>query len=547
MPDESKPPMRDRGTGVPIARTLEETRLLPNRGKVTPAEPLSVPALAVAAASPSDTTLRAGTRFGEHYEIVRLLGVGGMGAVYRGIDHRRRRDIAIKTISPAHMTSPNALVRFEREVSAAAAVHHPNIVEIYDSGIENGTPFIVMQYVRGEDLATIIPRERLGTERAIDLMLSLCAAVAAVHERTVVHRDLKPENIKVVQEKRGETAMLLDFGVAKVLGSHPFFGANPTITAVNAVVGSAEYMSPEQAAGSSHVDYAADQYAIGVILYRCLTQRLPFEAEHPLALMRKIIDGTFDGPRVHRPEISPKLEQVILRAMSRYPEDRYSSVDKLGEALLSFASARGRRLWMDELTSPNREQHASTQITVPEPNQPKPGAIAGGTLAIPPAIHPDMPRTETLPEAAAQHRSKPRLSSSDVRRATRVKVSAATAVSLLLVAFAFAFIAVPKSRQLPVEVHPGGSSAAVIPRTEVNAPGPAAITNDQAVSHRPDDIDTTDARGHVNSPRPAASTPPAPPAGERRARKRVPPRTHGDAEPRMPLPTETPSHIKLIF
>jgi len=590
---EHAPPSDD-GAVPELISSADQTLSIPIRldsidtkDDVQPAPPLAtttdVPSWSTEAA-PQATAIRAdpsanvktavlapGMRIAENYEVVRQLGVGGMGAVYKGIDHRRRREIAIKVIAPSHVSSPNALGRFEREVAAAAAVRHPNIAEIYDSGVSDGMPFIVMQYVRGDDLATVLERERLEIPRAVDLMLSLCAAVQAVHDRNVVHRDLKPENVKVVKERRGETAVLLDFGVAKVIGSHPFFGADPKLTAADAIVGSVEYMAPEQTSGSPHADFAVDQYAIGVILYRCLTQRLPFEGPNALALIRKIIDGVFDSPSVHRPEIPDKLEAVILKALSRYPEDRFSSVDKLGEALLAFASERGRRLWMDELTAPNRPQlSGAIASTAVSPRAAEAGmGAAGGTLFLPGARDPKVARTQLLPApgfgdgAPDDGADRPARS----RQALIIRV-ALIAGGMVAIALAAGFIArelssrgpahlatprtpAPRSGELTIPAAPSpGENVSAAPSRPIRTLAPTAVA-DPSLEPRP---------APTTSPRPApaptkvAERPPEPrPASTSSARPARKPKVHRQLTPKVeaaappPLPTETPNHVKLIY
>ena len=493
----------------------------------------------------AEETFRPGSRLAGIYEVVRLLGVGGMGAVYKGIDHRRGREIAIKTISSGHMGSPNAIARFEREIAAAAAVHHPNIAEIHDSGVSDGLPFIVMEYVRGDDLATVLERERFEIPRAVDLVLSLSAAVQAVHDRNVVHRDLKPENIKVVNQRRGEVAVLLDFGVAKVLGSHPILAAKPTLTAADAIVGSVEYMAPEQTAASPHVDYAADQYAIGVILYRCLTQRLPFEGATALAILRKIADGAFDGPRVHRPDVPVDLERMVVKAMSRYPENRYPSVAALGEALLPYASERGRRLWTDELTSPNRETRTGERKKPGKQASPAAG-VAGGTRALPATPVAAMPRTKVLsPSARSPDPVVRKVSEGSKRPHRRAVILVAGMVAIAAGVAVASFVA--RTRSIAPLVAPTS------PLTVVRDPG-ANVSPATSVAPNPVPADPNVPSGPPEAPQPVEASrgettePGAASTTKRPSRRKSSIRTtHPENPPPATLPTETPNHVKLIF
>jgi serine/threonine-protein kinase len=278
----------------------------------------------------------------DRYELHELVGEGGMGAVYRAVDSRLGRTVAVKTVV-AHRSEEGLgdelRQRFMREALAASRVEHRNVVQVIDFGVtEDGTPYLVMEYLRGRDLGVVLKKskEPMAIEYVADVMLCVCAALRACHQQGVVHRDLKPSNIFLADTDTGPEIKVLDFGVSKA----PIAG---DLTQEGQILGTPQYLSPEQVNGK--VGPASDQYALGVLLYVCLTKKLPFEEHQNLSLLRAIEIGRFRGPRAHRPEIPAELEAIILRAMHADPARRFESVHALGQALWKFASARGQVEW----------------------------------------------------------------------------------------------------------------------------------------------------------------------------------------------------------
>ncbi len=265
-----------------------------------------------------------------------------MGAVYRAIDTRLGRTVALKTVV-SHRSSEGLTdelrQRFMREALAASQVDHRNVVHVIDFGVTNdGIPYLVMEYLRGRDLGVLLKKAKapLAIEYVADVMLGVCAALRACHQLGIVHRDLKPSNIFLADTDTGPEIKVLDFGVSKA----------PTaidLTQEGQILGTPQYLSPEQVNGK--VGPESDQYALGVLLYVCLTKKLPFEEHQNLTLLRAIEAGRFQGPRAHRPEIPQALEAIILRAMHVNPVERFESVHALGQALWSFASARAQVEW----------------------------------------------------------------------------------------------------------------------------------------------------------------------------------------------------------
>jgi eukaryotic-like serine/threonine-protein kinase len=278
----------------------------------------------------------------DRYELHELIGEGGMGAVYRAVDSRLGRTVALKTVVPERTgagLTDELRQRFMREALAASKVEHRNVVQVLDFGVtEDGTPYLVMEYLRGQDLGVLLRRSRgpLTVEYVADLMLGVCAALRACHQLGIVHRDLKPSNIFLADTDTGHEIKVLDFGVSKAPMA-------TELTQEGQILGTPQYLSPEQVNGK--VGPESDQYALGVLLYVCLTKRLPFEEHQNLSLLRAIEVGRFRGPRAHRSDIPEALETIILRAMHADPAKRFESVHVLGQKLWDFASSRGQVEW----------------------------------------------------------------------------------------------------------------------------------------------------------------------------------------------------------
>ena len=301
-----------------------------------------------------------------NFEIIGLVGKGGMGCVYKAFDRNLGRTVAIKTLHGIDQHQPTALARFRREAQAASRVVHPNLVIIYSSGTHGDTPYIVMEYLSGRSLAAEIAEGPLFIERTADILIAACAGVHAAHRANVVHRDLKPGNIFLARTPMGETPKILDFGISRVGDD------DVSLTGTGDIIGTTYYLAPEQAAGRE-IDARADQHALGVILYECLTGVRPFTGSTAFEIMRNIVDGIFQPPSRVRPEIPRGLEAVILRAMSRTPDDRFARVRDLGLALMPFMSAHGRQQWSYHFTAPEAEMPIAPSLAVPTPS----GAEAG--------------------------------------------------------------------------------------------------------------------------------------------------------------------------
>ncbi len=262
------------------------------------------------------------------YEIEAELGSGGMGVVYRAIDTRLGRPVALKTMSPTVLGNPEVLKRFYREAQAAGQLHHPNIVTIYDIDEADGIPFIAMELLEGEDLEKVIAERRdLPLHRRLDIMVQTCRGLHYAHEHGVVHRDMKPGNI-VVQPKG--LVKIVDFGIARV-------GAT-TLTRTGAVMGTVMYMSPEQIRGQA-VDARSDIFAVGVILYELLTFRSPFPGEDIPAILFKIVHEPPEPVSLHLPQCPADLEMIALRALEKERDQRYATADEMAIELQSLSDS----------------------------------------------------------------------------------------------------------------------------------------------------------------------------------------------------------------
>ncbi len=293
----------------------------------------------VAARSPAG--LSAGKRV-DRYELCELIGHGGMGAVYRALDTKLGRTVALKTVPLSnHPTPPglNVRERFLREALAISKVEHRNVVQILDFGLApDGTPFLVMEHLRGRDLGSVLVESNtpLPVPYVADLMLGICAALRACHRVGIVHRDLKPGNIFLVETDTGTEVKVLDFGVSKVPNAED-------LTRDGQILGTPQYLAPEQIAGQ--VGPESDQYALGVLLYACLTLRLPYESHRNADLFRAIARGEFQPPREIRSELPEAIDSIVRRTMRISPVDRFESVHALGQALWPLCNPRAQQEW----------------------------------------------------------------------------------------------------------------------------------------------------------------------------------------------------------
>ena len=269
----------------------------------------------------------------EHYEITAKLGEGGMGVVYKARDPRLGRYVAIKILPPERVADPSATQRFIQEAKAASALNHPGIVTIHDIRHDGGTDFIVMEYVAGQTLDAVIHSTALPIEDVLRYAVQMADALAAAHAGGIIHRDLKPSNVMVLPERR---IKILDFGLAKLLepadASSGLATVTGPLTAAHTLLGTAAYMSPEQAEGRP-VDGRSDIFSFGIMLYEMVTGARPFAGGSQVALLGRILSQEPTPPSVAVPSIPPDLEKTILRCLRKDPARRYQTMADLRVAL----------------------------------------------------------------------------------------------------------------------------------------------------------------------------------------------------------------------
>jgi serine/threonine protein kinase len=304
---------------------------------------------------------------GGRYRVEARIGSGGMGEVYRGVDTVLDRTVALKILLPQFARDANFVDRFRREAQAAARINHPNIVGIYDSGSDDETPFIVMEFIEGRTLADFMSGGgRFTAVHAVEVTEKICDALAFAHAAGVIHRDIKPANVMVT--RKGEVKVM-DFGIARIV-------AGPqTAPQTSAVLGTAAYISPEQAQGQP-VDGRSDIYSLGSVLYEMLTGKPPFTGDSPVAVAYKQVNEAPTLPSRSNADVSPLLDAVLMRALAKNPANRYQTAEEFR------ADLERARLGQDVHATPlmpagdaatqliNRPQ----QTSILPPQEPPPGS-----------------------------------------------------------------------------------------------------------------------------------------------------------------------------
>jgi serine/threonine-protein kinase len=301
--------------------------------------------------APPREYLDPGIVVGDRYEIGRRLGSGGIGDVYKAFDTRlRNRPVAIKMLSAAIAAGPLAEEvrgRFMLEAQALSAIRDDHVVSVLNFGFTSaGVPYLVMEYLEGQDLETLLKASGglLSIRHAVDVALDVCGGVYICHNEEIVHRDLKPANIFLERTPRGDRAKVVDFGISKT-------AASAKLSRPGVAMGTPKYMAPEQL-GRGHTDKRSDQYAIGLILYRCLTGRLPDRGGGPDA--KDVL-----------PEIPALLNEAVMRALARDPEERFPSVYAFGRSLMPLASDQASARWREYYRTPPQPRSNERSAPVP--------------------------------------------------------------------------------------------------------------------------------------------------------------------------------------
>ncbi len=313
-----------------------------------------------------------GQQFG-NYRAVSLLGEGGMGAVYLAEHPAIGRRVAVKVLHKNYIRDENLLTRFLNEARAANAIRHPNIIEILDSGtIADGTPFLVMELLEGESLGTRIRRVgALPIQTAVEFCYQTASALGAAHKKGIVHRDLKPDNLFVVPDPHDperERIKVLDFGIAKLQQS-----ANDSVkTRTGTLMGTPIYMSPEQCRGTKTVDHRSDIYSLGIIFFEMLCGQPPFVSEGFGELVNMHLNVAPQAPSSQNPDVSPTIDAIVLKMLSKNPDERFADMGELQAALKSS----GGSMFVVRGTQPSSPDMKNTARTAP-----KHGPATGPTTA----------------------------------------------------------------------------------------------------------------------------------------------------------------------
>ncbi len=281
---------------------------------------------------------RVGEVIDDKYRLVGLLGTGGMGEVYEAQHVYLGRKVAVKLLRPELTANPEAVQRFHREAQAASNIGHDCIVEILDFGkLDDGTNYLVMEYLEGTPLSDITVQGPVDPLRGLDIMIQMCDGLAAAHRSGIIHRDMKPENVFLVHDSHGrERVKILDFGIAKVTDNE----SDQHLTKTGAIFGTPHYMSPEQAKGEP-LDQRSDIYSVGVIMYELFTGTVPFKGESFMGVLTQHITSAPPPPSQIRSDIPPVIEEIILRAIAKEPENRFQSMEEFIEALENARVALG--------------------------------------------------------------------------------------------------------------------------------------------------------------------------------------------------------------
>src|SRR5258706_8125935 len=310
-------PLDDRTIGNPFpdsdaSRDANQTL---THGWSEPAEPI--------AQTVSSERLRPGQVLGNRYQILQLLGEGGMGAVYKARDTELDRIVALKLIRPEFAKNPEILRRFKQEMILARQITHKNVIRIFDLGQADGIKFITMDFVEGRDLRQLLAEKgKLAPEQAARIMLQICRALEAAHGEGVVHRDLKPQNIMLDASGR---VYVMDFGIARS-------DYLPGMTQTGALIGTPEYMSPEQAKGEK-IDERSDLFSLGVILYELMIGQSPYYSETPLATLWKRIQEKAKSLSEVDATIPKPLSDIVAKALEIEPENRFANAGEFAQHL----------------------------------------------------------------------------------------------------------------------------------------------------------------------------------------------------------------------
>ncbi len=304
---------------------------------------------------------RIGTTIIGRYRIESVLGEGGMATVYSAKHTLVDRECAVKVMNPMFAQDPVVRERFFREAKNTIKLAHPNVVDIFDHGeCEDGTPFLVMEHLRGGTLAQLIEEGAIPVKRAVGLMIQIACGIARAHDLDVIHRDIKPENIFVCRRQSGsDLVKILDFGIARALREKP-------LTSAGEVFGTPQYMAPERISQPNDAGPSSDLYAIGVVFYEMVTGRLPFEAREIASIFIKHLREPPPSSRASNPEVPEDLDVLITRMMAKTVNERPVDAHKVQEDLTAIAKAMGIDLPVEPAMDASSSRRAATTLSPAE-------------------------------------------------------------------------------------------------------------------------------------------------------------------------------------
>ncbi len=296
-----------------------------------------------------------GQKIDGRYQIIRTIGEGGMANVYLAYDTILEREVAVKILRGDLANDEKFVKRFQREAKAASSLNHPNIVEMYDVGEDDGNYFIVMEYVNGKTLKSLIKkRGALSVSETVDIMLQLTSGIACAHDSYIIHRDIKPQNVMILEDGR---VKITDFGIAVALNS-------AELTQTNSVMGSVHYLPPEQANGNG-ATVKSDIYSLGILMYELLTGRLPFKGDNAVEIAIKQMKEKLPSIIAQNPNVPQSVENVVIRACAKNPENRYDSVREMNEDLKTVLSEERANEKKLVYKHPDLEQDVQPEKVVP--------------------------------------------------------------------------------------------------------------------------------------------------------------------------------------